>query len=328
MGGMKNRFLLIIVLGFFSASAFSINLPLIKIKSVSGYHEILEAVKEECNNNYACNTFLSLEDQKTPLTIKWTCTGSSTIYSQVNIASELDLNCEKAIKFGGHSEKEFPSKGKPKRPANTYTYSYKAMALSSKDNKFKQWVGEDCIDTLKTLFASGKKLTSEILGNHIEVNPADKNTFYHYTFASIMNFIAKKNRPLDMFEHLRTTTSPWLSTVYVADDSESSSQFGNMLFKIILRGEIKVLNEDGYPQPLEKKGSLSEIVVEDLINREPKLAYCKAGKSLDNQAYIPLYFLVAEEMGVDMIHYSWPEANGHWFQILNPYAVDHLERIK
>jgi hypothetical protein len=320
---MKTNILLVLILGLLTASAFSVNLPLIRIiKATSS----AQTIKEYCNNQYSCGPINVEGSTEKTATIKWTCTDSSTINTTVTTLSKLNIDCEKAFTVGGHSEEEFPKPDAPKRTSDNYAYSYKTMTMSSKPNAFKSWVGEKCIQVLRDFYASGKKLSSEVLEKHIKTSSEIRGTFYHYTNAKVMKLIGKKNRPLDIFDYSRNSvsTTPWKSPFYMADDTVSSAEYGNILLKITMRPNFKVLYEDDYPDAMTLQ-SLDAIVVRDLIEQEPELETCKLSDPYRDQSNIPLYFLTAEEMGVDMIHYSWHSGQRHWFQVINPFAIDHIE---
>ncbi|MBC7387178.1 MAG: hypothetical protein H7301_13585 [Cryobacterium sp.] len=69
-------------------------------------------------------------------------------------------------------------------------------------------------------------------------------------------------------------------------------------------------------------------VTRELVLKNPQLAACAKNKlGAPGGEFHILYYLAAEEMGVDLIHYQYDQGDGHWYQILNPYSIDHLRLI-
>ncbi len=320
-------------------------------KALWGGKDVTAEAKSHCDDVFSCDYKVStnyIGEAKNPLkksfSIRWTCTGKPTVHTHTVPHDATDvqftIDCEKALISKGHTTLEFPAKGLPKRSGLAYAHSYKKMVLSKTPNVFQESIGSTCLGALRKLYAAGKSLASRNIKKHMVssqnyINLDSKTDFYHYTEAQELANITKYNRPLDIFEYIRMKKSSkdfstWLSAFYVADDTESSSHYGNILVKVFMRKNITILSEMDY-DIANNDGGLNKIVGNELVTRYPTLKSCQIqmktdsdGKSYNAAEATVLYFLSAEEMGVDMIHYKWSVGDGHWFQVLNPYAIDHL----
>ncbi len=108
----------------------------------------------------------------------------------------------------------------------------------------------------------------------------------------------------------------WDLVFYVADDRTSSADYGPILIQVMTRKDVRMVHEPLLNR-LPKQEGFGDLVAAEMVEKHPELTACKSSPSL--------YFLTAEDMGVDIIHYDWYISSGHWYQVINPYALDTLK---
>jgi len=207
------------------------------------------------------------------------------------------------------------------------------MVLNEKVEGFNNVLPPGCQMALQNHYKQGHNLKNDLIPKYLiplkDFSFPDPEThqvaFYHYTKSKAVAQIAHENRPMDIFDFLRTSsrnTRTWFRQFYVASDPISSREYGPFQIIVFPTPNALILDESLYVNNgfAEKNSQTFATKVEEtLATMFPLLKVCLDGNS--NFDYI-LYYLSAEDHEVDFIRYM---LNARWFQVLNPYAIDHLE---
>jgi hypothetical protein len=288
---------------------------------------VTKIAKEFCDGKASCDYKVSVDRLGDPkdtdnqsFTIKWKCTSSKIIhsYTEANDATDktFTIECKAPVKV------YHPQKGHPK--STIYENSFKRMVLSK--NSLDLFPA--CRKALRTFYQKEGRLISTLINQN--TNVVNNLVLYHHTKSQDMLGVSANQIIYKMFEFIRKTpgTSMWNSLVYGADDTKSSASYGPFILTIHLKDKIKVLDEFSYNGETDAEDALSTAVVREVARKHPSLKSCH--KSLDEKGQevedtTSLYYFAIEEMGIDVIHYRLSIAEGHWYQIITPYAVDYIE---
>ena len=209
--------------------------------------------------------------------------------------------------------------------------SYRSLLKDEKKGRMLiSSLGDRCTKAINEITDNGGSLESTILRNalyplgKVRFRSGDQdNTFYHYTNKSSLpdsfklrdksvdhtKYALENNIYDNILYYLRTNPAKtpifWYTLFYVAEDSASSSSFGDMKLEFILDTETS--NTISYDPSLWKKAVI------EVANQYPKIKeYCetdfnrdRTDKSLYGDAkYTDIFYIIAEDSGVHVINYD------------------------
>lgn len=178
------------------------------------------------------------------------------------------------------------------------------------DARFFHWTSEEAYRTLTKLFQINGRGTDGIA-------QAPQQTAYNDVFL-YLRATPERNQN----RHTPASQSMWAMQLYAAEDSKSSANYGNRLIEIEFSRDAKVLKDldPAWPKALrELKEKFPDVVNVCRLEDKPQSATsygCGADRT-------PIYFIVAEDSGIDLINYYGCGANryGQYFQIISPKRI-------
>lgn len=187
-----------------------------------------------------------------------------------------------------------------------------------------------CTDQLRKFYQSGNIFFSPTVKKFTQ-SEKDFNfsglergqVFYHYTPSLAVQRIADKNKVFEIFDYLRRPKDPLRNRnpfLYVADDAVSSEDYGAYQIKLYLKDGFSVLKELAIS---EDSTRAEKIVTREALINHSEISECNEPIELEI-----LYFLILEDMSVDLIQYGGNVGHGHWFRLFNPYAVKKIEAYR
>lgn len=225
--------------------------------------------------------------------------------------------------------------------------SFYNLAVSRQTNGINEYLNETCVAGLRKT----KHVSSPVVQKYLMLpssyagDETPDGIFYHYTFAEAVRTIAQNKTPVDIFSYLRQQgmKDPFL---YVAGDTESSREFGNIQIRIGIStsSPIFVLTNPSLYGPREPdakkfpeanqrwwtayeegREAIFKEIESDVIARYPKLKLCE-GLPINVQGFrsFPLLFLLAvEDARVPLLAYYGTGKN--WYGVMGTWAIDSIE---
>lgn len=208
-------------------------------------------------------------------------------------------------------------------------------------------LGRACAEAINAITASGGNLESKILKDSTQTldsfhvySKHDDDVFYHWTKSTTLLSSLKLDKlpgpkayeadvadgSLEaIFDFLRTQyvdgSEFYRRVLYVAEDKDSSSDYGNLLIEFQFNPKAVVLPYDE---------STWSKAVQEVANRYSSIAKnCKVdlSSSFDGKfgvmKFNNLFFIIAEDSSVDLIDYNQQRI---WFQLLSPKSIIGIKR--
>lgn len=154
----------------------------------------------------------------------------------------------------------FPVAGAEKWRAVRYPYSLERSMLGTDPNAVATNLTAECRQSLTEWHTLGKRLHSDLIEKNIDDNYFEKKVsggwLFHFTESTAVKKISAENKPLMLFDYIRTKNNPdlWDTLFYVADDHLSSKKYGPIEIGIKLRRGLSVLVEKDYGNAQEPDG--------------------------------------------------------------------------
>ncbi|MBI5744012.1 MAG: hypothetical protein HY952_05640 [Elusimicrobia bacterium] len=217
------------------------------------------------------------------------------------------------------------------RDSLTRPSSYARTLLDSGDLGLYSSLEKGCVNYLKRIYSSGKTLESERLYERSRPIRAyafpsggDPLDFFHYTGAKAMADLFHPEMPDRQQAHRATLAdggyekafiyprkkhfNPWDQLIYVAEDPESSSDYGPLRITFRLNPEARAIVH-------ERFSGLPENVKAELQKKYPRLWEKCSDKEI--------FYYVAEDSGIDLVEYS--QVLRSWFLFLRPNAIEQVD---